>query len=381
MTPRPQPPLEAGSQPGCTLFELGKQFLRLGCIGFGGPIAHTALIQQEIVQKRRWVTAEQFLEGFTLSQVFPGPFSTQLAIYIGYRLHQIRGSLIAGCAFILPAFLLMISFTWIYFRFGTMPAVQGLFYGMTPAVLAMIALSGYSLSKTAAPDWILRFIAAATTIGVAFFSINIVLLFALAGLLTVVLSGPGITTASKRYAALVPLPLLLQLVWYFLKVGSLIFGGGMVIVPMLEQDVVNRLGWLTHREFLDGLALGQATPGPVLITAAFIGYKVAGFLGALVATVAIFFPSFVFVYIGVAFMKHWEQSPRMQAAFKGINAAAVGAILGSCVPLSRAALAGAFPLTLFVVSLIVMWRYKVGFLKVLGAGALLGLLARALAIH
>ncbi|MBI3934568.1 MAG: chromate efflux transporter [Acidobacteria bacterium] len=381
MTSRSQPPLEEGSRPVCTLLELGKQFLRLGCIGFGGPLAHTALLQQEMVQKRQWVTPEQFLEGFTLSQVFPGPLSTQVAIYIGYRIHQVRGALIAGCAFILPAFLLMISLTWIYFRFGMVPAVQGLFYGMTPAVLAMIALSGYSLSKTAATDWILRFIAAASTIGVAFFSINIVLLFALAGLLTVVLSGPGSTASSQRFAALVPLPLLGQLAWYFLKVGSLIFGGGMVIVPMLEQEVVNRLGWLTHREFLDGLALGQVTPGPVVITAAFIGFKVAGFLGALVATVAIFFPSFVFVFIGAALMKRWERSPRMQAALRGINAAAVGAILGACYPLSRAALTGALPALLFAISLVAMWRYRVGFLKVLGAGALLGLLARSLPIQ
>ena len=149
---------------------------------------------------------------------------------------------------------------------------------------------------------------------------------------------------------------------------------------MARKEVVNHLRWLTHREFLDGLALGQATPGPVVITAAFIGYKVAGFLGALVATVAIFLPSFVFVFIGSAFMKRFERSPRTQAAIKGINAAAVGAILGSCLPLSRAALTGAFPLLLFAASLVAMLRYKVGFLKVLVVGGLLGLVAHALGI-
>ena len=378
MSPRSQPRLEEGFRPACTLVDLGKQFLRLGCIGFGGPLAHVALLQQEIVQKRKWITADQFLEGFTISQAFPGPFSTQVAIYIGYRVHKIRGALIAGWAFILPAFLLMLALTWIYFRFGMVPAIQGVFYGMTPAVLAMIVLSGYSLSKTAANNRILGIVAVASAIAVGFLEINIILLFALAGLATLALYGPRSTPPSTSLAALVPFPLLAQLAWYFLKVGSLIFGGGMVIVPLLEQEVVNHLRWLTHREFLDGLALGQATPGPVVITAAFIGYKVAGFLGALVATVAIFLPSFVFVFIGSAFMKRFERSPRTQAAIKGINAAAVGAILGSCLPLSRAALTGAFPLLLFAASLIGMLRYKVGFVKILAAAALLGLAARGL---
>lgn len=341
-------------------------------------MAHVALLEQEIVQKRRWLASEQFMEGFTLSQVFPGPFSTQVAIYIGYRIHKIRGALISGCAFILPALLLLLGLTWIYFRFGAVPALQGLFYGMTPAVLAMIVHSGYSLSKTAAPDWFLRGIALASAVGIGLFSVNIVLLFALAGIAALLFHGPRSTPRSRTLAALPPLPLLAQLAWYFLKVGSLVFGGGMVIVPLLEQQVVNRLGWLTHRQFLDGLALGQITPGPVIITAAFIGYKVAGFLGGLVATVAIFLPSFIFVFIGTAVMQRFERSSRMQAALKGINAAAVGAILGACLPLSRAALTTAFPVLLFAAFLIAMFRYKVGFLKLLGVGALLGLAASGL---
>ena len=378
MAPSSPAALPHSPSPKCTLPELGKEFLRLGCIGFGGPVAHVALLQQEVVQKRKWITADQFLEGFTISQAFPGPFSTQVAIYIGYRVHNIRGALIAGWAFILPAFVLMMALTWIYFRFGMVPAIQGVFYGMTPAVLAIIALSGYSLSKTAANDRVSQFVALGSAIVVGFLSINIVLLFALAGLLTAFLNGRPEGTRSVCLVALPALPLLAQLAWYFLKVGSLIFGGGMVIVPLLQQEVVNRLGWLTHREFLDGLTLGQATPGPVLITAAFIGYKVAGFLGASVATVGIFLPSFVFVFIGIAFMKRFERSRRMQAALKGINAAAVGTILGACVPLSRAALTGAFPVLLFAASLIAVLRYKIGFVKLLAAGALLGLAARGL---
>jgi chromate transporter len=357
--------------------ELGKLFLRLGCIGFGGPLAAVGLIQREVVDQRRWLSAERFLEGFTLSQLLPGPTSTQVAIYVGYRLHRLRGALITGGAFILPAFVLLTVLTWAYFRFGAIPAVQGLFYGMTPAVLAMILLSGYSLTKTAAKDWPLQMIVAAGAVAVGFLAFNVLLLFALAGALTLLLyRAPRKPTASLHLWAMPPLPLLAQLAWYFLKVGSLIFGGGLVIVPMLEQQVVNQFGWLTHREFLDGLALGQITPGPVVITATFIGYKVAGFAGAAVATVAIFLPSFVFVFLGATFLIQFEHSSSLQAAFKGINAAAVGAILGSCVPLSRGALAGIFPPVWFAVALIAMIRFRLSFLKVLAIGAFLGLAAR-----
>ena len=340
-----------------------------------------ALIQREVVEQRRWLSPDRFLEGFTLAQILPGPTSTQMAIYVGYRLHRIRGALITGCAFILPAFLLLTVLTWFYFRFGSLPAIQGLFYGMTPAVLAMILLSGYSLGKQAAGDWILRTIAAASAVAIALFAFNIVLLFALSGALTLALYGPlGKMGSSPRLRAVAPLPVLAGLGWYFLKVGALIFGGGMVMVPMLEQQVVGQFGWLTHREFMDGLALGQITPGPVVITATFIGYKVAGFAGAVVATVAIFLPSFFFVFLASAFIRQFERSAMLQAAFKGINAAAVGAILGSAVPLSRAALAGTFHIAWFAVALIAMFRFQVSFLKVLAAGAILGLAAQWLGI-
>jgi chromate transporter len=364
-----------------SLSEIGRVFLKLGCIGFGGPLAHVALIQQEIVETRHWLPPPRFLEGLTLSQILPGPLSTKLAIYVGYRLRHYRGALVSGCAFILPAFLFLIALTWAYFRFGTMPAVQGLFYGMTPVVLAMILVSGYSLSKAAAPDWTARAILITSALAVALLSFNIVLLFALAGILGLVFYSPiGKRLAASRMIALAPLPLLLELGWYFLKVGSLIFGGGLVIVPFIEQEVVDRLGWLTRREFLDGLALGQITPGPVVITATFIGYKVAGLAGAIVSTFAIFFPSFVFIFIGVASLKWIERSSYVQAAFKSINAAAVGAIIGSFASLSRAALLQVLPLAWFAVALIAMFRFKVSFIKVLGAGAMLGLLAHRLGL-
>ena len=177
-----------------------------------------------------------------------------------------------------------------------------------------------------------------------------------------------------------PLPILLQLGWFFLKVGSVIFGGGYVIIPFIENEVVTKLSWLTHREFLDGLALGQMTPGPVVITATFIGYKVAGFVGAFVATAAIFLPSFVMVFAGSAYLGRIEHSPWVKAFLKTVNVAAVGAILGALWHLARSPLAHAFPLALFVASFIAIDRYKVNFLAVLAAGALLGVAAHAMGI-
>ena len=377
-----QPPSQEIPQEAVSLAEIGRVFLKLGCIGFGGPLAHIALIQRETVETRRWISPERFMEGLGLSQALPGPASTQLVIYIGYRLRKHWGGVVAGCAFILPAFLLLALLTWSYFRFGAMPAIQGLFYGMTPVVLAMILVSGYSLSRTAAPDWALKAILGGSVLAVGLFSFSIVLLFALAGLAGFILYGP----ARKKFPlsfhllALAPLPVLGQVGWFFLKVGSLIFGGGLVIVPFIEQEVVDKLGWLTRREFLDGLALGQITPGPVVITATFIGYKVAGWAGAVVATVAIFLPSFVFIFLGVAFLGRIERSRTVQAILKTVNAAAVGAIIGSFVSLSRAALLQALPLAWFAVALIAMLRFKIGFVKVLGAGAILGLLAHGLGL-
>lgn len=365
------------------LSELGRLFLKLGFIGFGGPLAHIALIQDECVEKRGWIAKRQFLDGLALCQMLPGPASTQLAIYSGYRIGGYPGGLISGGAFILPAFFLLLFLSWSYFRFGAVPAVQGLFYGMSPVVLAMILASSYRLAKSAATDRALFVILAASVLLVGFLSFNMILLFALTAVLGILLYGPS-RKESKPLAshlaffALVPLPLLLHLGWFFIKVGSLIFGGGFVIIPFIQREVVDSLGWLTRREFLDGLALGQMTPGPVVITATFIGYKMAGFAGAMVSTAAIFFPSFVFVFLGAAYLRKVEDSLYVKAALKTLNVAAVGAILGAVWLLSKGSLLHVFPVALFVASLIILLRYKVNFLKVLPVGALLGWLAHGM---
>ncbi len=356
---------------------VGRLFLKLGLVGFGGPLAHIALIQDEVVEKRNWLTKTQFLDGLALCQMLPGPVSTQLAIYTGLRLRGYRGAMVSGCAFILPAFCLLLIFTWAYFRFGAIPAVQGLFYGATPVILAMILATSHRLGKAAVTDRLLLAMLVTSAVLVAFFSFNIVLLFALMGLLGILYYGPkgkGSHGAAKL-PAMVPFPLLAQLGWFFLKVGSLIFGGGLVIIPFIEREVVEILGWLTHKEFLDGLALGQITPGPVVITATFIGYKVAGLSGAMVATGAIFLPSFLFIFAGAAYLRRIENSPYVKALLKTVNAAAVGAILGAFLRLSQQSLFHIFPFLLFAAALAGIVRYKVAFLRLLAAGALLGWVA------
>ena len=360
-----------------SLAELGRVFLKLGCVGFGGPLAHVALIERETVAKRSWIPAADFTEGLTVSQILPGPLSTQLAIYVGYRLRRIPGGLVTGGAFIIPAFLLLLILTFLYFTWGTVPAVIGLFYGLTPVVLAMILVSCYTLGRTAAPTWTLRSLLALSAIAVGGLSISLPLVFLLAGIAGLLLFSPLRNHLRLPRASVLAVDwfLLGQLAWFFLKVGTLIFGGGLVIVPFIEQEVVVRLGWLTRQEFLDGLALGQITPGPVVITATFIGYKIAGLAGACVATAAIFLPSFILIFIAAAWLRRKQQSTYWQAALKALNPAAVGAVLASFFSLSRQALMEPFAFAWFAVALFALLRYRIGFIKLIGAGAALGMAA------
>lgn len=365
------------ARPPVSLTDIGRIFLKLGSIGFGGPLAHIALIQEEAVEKRGWLREAELLQGLALAQALPGPASTQLAIYVGFRLRRYRGAVVSGCAFILPAFFIMLALSWLYFRFQAIPAVQQLFYGVTPVVLAVILVSGYKLGKSVATDRMLLATVIVSGTLVALGSLNIILLFVLAGVFGILAYGPGRPPWGRwgnpaTCLVLAPPAVLLQLAWFFLKVGALIYGGGLVIVPFIEREVVNTFGWLTRKEFLDGLALGQMTPGPVVITATFIGYKVASYWGAVIATAAIFLPSFLFIFLGAAYLEKIEHSPYVQAFLKPVNAAAVGAILGSFLTLSYRSLLQPIPLALFALAVLALMRYKIGFIKVAAAGAVVG---------
>ena len=400
------------------LKELAQLFLKLGLIGFGGPQAHIAMIHDEAVVRRGWLKEEQFLEGVAICEMLPGPASTQTGIYTGYLRAGQLGALVAGISFILPAFLIVLTLSWAYFRFQGVPQIEDLFLGISPVVIAIIFGFCWKLSKKAIKDW--QGVAIALTVILLSLGlrVNILLLFLLAGLAGMALyrpsapppAGPS-ASASAWLAPLWPIaqgiphqlanlpadPLALSGFWgldriqeyalplgtFFLKTGAFIFGGGLVIIPLLETAVVDDFGWMTRNQFIDGVALGELTPGPVVITAAFVGYKVAGALGALIATVAIFTPSFLFIMFASPFLVRLRQNPWVKSFLKGVMPAALGAIAAAAVPLAVAALGQdtlprtAVAIAVGLAALIALVRYRRPTWQLVPAGAVIGLLAGA----
>lgn len=400
------------------LRELAQLFLRLGSIGFGGPQAHIAMIHDEAVIRRGWLNEEQFLEGVAICEMLPGPASTQTGIYIGYLRAGQLGALVAGLCFIAPAFLIVLALSWAYFRFQGVPQIEHLFLGISPVVIAIIFGFCYKLGKKAIKDWQGVAIALAVLLLSLVFSVNILLLFLLAGLAGLVIyrptapppAGPS-PRASAWLAPLLPvtqgLPALLAnlpaeplaatsfwgldriqayflpLTSFFLQTGAFIFGGGLVIIPLLEAAVVDDFGWMTRSQFIDGVALGELTPGPVVITAAFVGYKVAGALGALVATVAIFTPSFLFIMFASPFLLRLRQNPWVRSFLKGVLPGALGAIAAAAIPLAAAALVQpTVPRTVVAIvvgiaALVALVRFRRPTWQLVPAGAVVGLIAGA----
>ncbi|NJL46688.1 MAG: chromate efflux transporter [Leptolyngbyaceae cyanobacterium SM2_5_2] len=400
------------------LRELAQLFLKLGAIGFGGPQAHIAMIHDEAVIRRGWLQEDQFLEGVAMCEMLPGPASTQTGIYTGYLRAGQLGALVAGISFILPAFLIMLVLSWAYFRFQGVPAIDNLFLGVSPVVIAIILAFCWKLGKRAIKDWQGVAIATAAFLASWLLGLNVLLLFLLAGLVGLVVYRPTIPPpdgpsprAGAWLAPLLPLTqgwptwlatipgetLAVSSFWgieriqeyfwplttFFLQVGAFIFGGGLVIIPLLETAVVDDFQWMTRSEFIDGVALGEITPGPVVITATFVGYKVAGALGALVATVAIFTPSFLFIMLASPFLLRLRQSPWVRSFLKGVLPAVLGAIVAAAIPLAQAAiLQDTLPrtvvaITVGVLALITLVRFRRPTWQLVPAGALVGLIAGA----
>ncbi|MBD2111964.1 MULTISPECIES: chromate efflux transporter [Cyanophyceae] len=401
------------------LSELARLFLRLGAIGFGGPQAHIAMIHDEAVVRRGWLKEEQFLEGVAICEMLPGPASTQTGIYIGYLRAGQLGALIAGVCFILPAFLIVLTLSWAYFKFQGVPQIEDLFLGISPVVIAIIFGFCWKLGKKAIKDWQGLAIALTVLLVSLVFRVNILLLFLLAGLAGLVIyrptapppAGPSPRT-SAWLAPLLPItqgipnllanlpadPVAVSSFWgldriqdyfvplstFFLKTGAFIFGGGLVIIPLLETAVVDDFGWMTRNQFIDGVALGELTPGPVVITAAFVGYKVAGALGALVATIAIFTPSFLFIMFASPFLVRLRRNPWVKSFLKGVMPAVLGAIAAAAIPLSVAALQQdtlprtAVAIAVGLAALIALVQFRRPTWQLVPAGALIGLIAGAL---
>lgn len=367
-----------------------RYFARLGTLGFGGPIAVVGYMQRDLVEKRGWIAKQDFLDGVALGQTMPGPLAAQVAMWVGYLRRGPLGAAATALAFIAPSFLMVTGVAAVYVHYAGLSAVQALFYGIAPAVMAIITIAAYKLVKlTDGRDWRAWAISAVVFGVTATTGKEPIYLIVGAGLLMILLDArPHLRLPRRRGPqGLVALPLspmglgtlasggtLASLGLFFLKTGALVFGSGLAIVPLLRDGVVAQHHWLTEDQFLDAVAMGLITPGPVVITAAFIGYLVAGPAGALVATVAIFTP----IYLGVVVPGRWfvrhRDNPQVKAFVTGATAAAGGALCGAVVVLTRQAVTDIPTTAIALATLALLWRFKIPEPYVVATAGALGLL-------
>jgi chromate transporter len=342
-------------------------FLKLGTLGFGGPIALAGHMQKDLVEDRHWVSKQDYLEGLAFSQLSPGPLAAQLAMYLGWLRAGVAGATAVGIAFILPSFLMVLALAALYVHYGSLSWIQGMFYGIGAAVIAIIVRSAIKLVRTTVgKDWLLWTIFGALAITTAWTKSEIIWLFVLCGFITVVVKAPPRLSARRATSlmfsgGLGPLlagihgvaaaTTVAALFLFFLKAGAFVFGSGLAIVPFLYGGVVVKFHWLTERQFVDAVAIAMITPGPVVITAGFIGYLVAGPLGALAAAWAVFAPPYLIVLFGAPYYRRFAQNPQVKAFVQGVTAAAVGAIAGAAYILARRSLVDILTVAIAVVTL------------------------------
>jgi len=366
--------------------ELVRYFLRLGFLGFGGPVALVGQMERELVDDKKWLTREQMREAIAICQSLPGPLAIQVGIYVAWLRGGFWGAWAGGWSFILPNFVIVAGLGALYVYFGDLKPVTGIFYGVSPAVIALILHSCYRLAKLGMEDWLQWAIAAVCLAVTVILQAEVALLFIGAGVIGILNYGnlfrktpAALTVTAPVLAQLVPAAssssTLGKLLLFFLKAGSLTFGSGLVIVPFLEQGLVHQFGWLDQRQFLVAVAIGMISPGPVVITATFVGYLVAGFWGSLVSTIGIFLPSFLFVLIVAPLLARHRSNPNVQGFVKGAYAAAIGTILGACILLGRIAIGDWLTALIGIVSLAVLFRWKVSNPLLIGVTAVIGLIA------
>jgi chromate transporter len=370
-----------------SLTELLWYFLRLGLLGFGGPVALVGQMERELVAERGWLTKEQMREAIAICQSLPGPLAIQVGIYISYLRGGFWGAWIGGWAFIFPNFVIVAALGALYVYLGDLKPVTAIFYGVSPAVIALILHSCYRLAKLGMEDWIQWAIAAICFVVTVILQAEVALLFIGAGLVGIFYYGslfrrsPPATlsvTAAPVLAQLIPVAsgsTIGKLLLFFLKAGSLTFGSGLVIVPFLQQGLVQQYGWLDQRQFLIAVAVGMISPGPVVITATFVGFLVAGFWGSLVSTIGIFLPSFILVLVAAPLLARHRANPNVQGFVKGAYAAAIGTILGACILLGRIAIGDWLTALIGLASLAVLFRWKVNNPLLIAATAVVGLIA------
>jgi chromate transporter len=369
------------------LGELVPYFLRLGFLGFGGPIALVGQMEKELVGDRGWLTKEQMREAIAICQAMPGPLAIQVGIYISYLRCGFWGAWAGGWAFILPNFVIVAGLGALYVYLGDLKPVTAIFYGVSPAVIALILHSCYRLAKLGMEDALQWAIAAVCLVVTVILQAEVALLFIGAGIVGIVYYGNIFRRPPPALLQIAAVPMLAQavpvasgstlgkLLLFFLKAGSLTFGSGLVIVPFLQQGLVEQYGWLDERQFLIAVAVGMISPGPVVITATFVGYLVAGFWGSLVATVGIFLPSFIFVLVAAPILARHGKNPNVQGFVKGAYGAAIGTILGACILLGRIAIGDWLTALIGILSLAVLFRWKVSNPLLIAVTAIIGLIA------
>jgi chromate transporter len=356
------------------MWELVRYFFRLGTLGFGGPVALVGFMHRDLVVQHEWISEADYKEGLALSQLAPGPLAAQLAIYLGYVHYRIWGATLAGIAFVLPSFVMVLILSWFYVSYGGLPWMQAVFYGVGASVIGIIAFSAYKLTiRSVRRDkglWAIYIIVLAVTVVT---ESEQILLFLLAGIVVwLVKAPPRIRLDTSKMASFAGLPfsLLLQqasttnvdILWriflFFTQAGAFVFGSGLAIVPFLYGTVVKEQQWLTERQFIDAVAVAMITPGPVVITVAFIGYLVAGFAGASVSAVATFLPCYFFTIIPAPYFKKYGKRADIAAFVEGVTTAAIGAISGAVVVLGRRSIVDLPTMILFLGTLLLLWKVK-----------------------
>ena len=383
------------TEPG-TLRSLVAYFLRLGTVGFGGPIALAGYMQRDLVEHRRWISEQDYKEGLALAQLAPGPLAAQLAIYLGWSRAGVIGATLVAVAFIAPSFFMVLALSALYVRFGGLPWMLGAFYGVGAAVIAVIVRATIKLARlTLGGDRLLWAICVVSAVITAWTETEFFPLFIGAGLLTVaararardalgagalMLSWPGVASIGTAAPVVVDgATSLVTIFWFFAKAGAVVFGSGLAIVPFLHGGAVQQFHWLSERQFLDAIAVSMITPGPVVITVAFIGYLAAGTLGATVAAAGVFLPVYLFVILPAPYFRRFAKNRQVHAFVEGVTAAATGAIGGAAIVLGRRAITdvGAILICGGVFAVLAKTRRIPEPLIIVGAGAI-GLLIRGI---
>jgi chromate transporter len=367
------PDVSTVSVAGYTLWQLVLYFLRLGALGFGGPVALVGYMHRNLVERRRWITEADYKEGLALAQLAPGPMAAQTAIYLGYVHYRILGATLAGLAFVLPSFFMVVALGWAYTEFGGLTWMQAVFYGVGAAVIGIIAISAHKLThKSVGKDkllWSIFLVLAAVTV---ITESEIAWLFLAAGIVTWLWRAPPKSWRGGGLAGVAPVELahtsgflttldwslLTQIGVFFAKAGAFVFGSGLAIVPFLYGGVVTEHHWLNEKQFVDAVAVAMITPGPVVITVGFIGYLVAGFPGACVAALGTFLPCYLFTVIPAPYFKKYGKLPAIVAFVDGVTAAAVGAITGSVIVIAKRSIVDVPTALMAVMTAAILWKYK-----------------------